>query len=277
MPVKRASFLSALPPALQARAAVRADAAARAPTGAVRLDAALGGGLARGRVHEFYADDARDGAAAAGFAALLGARFAGDEARPLLWLREEAGARRGGVVHAPGWADLGLDIGNWLFLIAADPAALLRAGVDALRCAGLGAVVIEGWGAWAKLDLTASRRFALAAERSGVPLLFVRIAAPPVPSAAETRWAVASAPSVPGDANAPGPPAFEVELLRQRAGPAGGRWQVEWDSEQKAFRDADIGIASETTNRPPDIGAPLPLSQRRPAQGAGTNVLRRVA
>lgn len=270
MRVKRLSLLPAAPSAPALCVAKAGRAGVRCPTGAARLDTALGGGLARGRIHEFYADDAPDAAGAAGFAALLGARFAGDF-KPVLWLREEAAAQRGGVVHAPGWADLGIDVGTWLFLMAPDPAALLRAGVDALRCAGLGAVVIEGWGRWDALDLTASRRFALAAERSGVPLIFVRVAASPVPSAADTRWTVASAPSVAGDANAPGAPAFDLMLLRQRAGPAGASWQVEWDSERKAFRD---GAAGQKAIGSSDPGAVVPLSGGEPAAGAGTGVLR---
>jgi protein ImuA len=185
------------------------------------------------------------------------------------------------LVHAPGWADLGIDVGAWLFLIAPDPPALLRAGVDALRCAGLGAVVIEGWGAWPALDLTASRRFALAAERSGVPLLLVRIAAPPVPSAADTRWTIAPAPSRPAAANAPGAPAFAAELLRQRAGPAGQRWLLEWSSERKNFResvrDAHRHSAGFAAQRPPDAGAVVPVLVGQSFARAGTGLLRRVA
>ena len=34
---------------------------------------------------------------------------------------------------------------------------------------------------------------------------------------------------------APGMPAFEIELLRQRGGPAGWRWRVEWDRDRVSF------------------------------------------
>ena len=71
------------------------------------------------------------------------------------------------------------------------------------------------------LDLTASRRLALAAEQSGVTLLMLRLEAEPVPSAADTRWAVSAAPSQALEANAPGPPQLEIELLRRRVGPFG--------------------------------------------------------
>src|SRR5690606_33522627 len=101
-----------------------------------------------------------------------------------------------------------------------------RAGVDALRCNELGVVVIELWGDPPALDLTASRRLALAAETSGVSALLLRMGAAAGPSAARTRWQVSAAPSVPLAANAPGYPGWNIELLRQRGGPAGGPWHV---------------------------------------------------
>src|SRR3546814_11133116 len=86
-------------------------------------------------------------------------------------------------------------------------------------------------------DVCSSDLLSLAAETSGVTVLLLRVSALPAPSTAHTRWAVRSAPSLPLEANAPGHPAMEVELLRQRGRPAGGVWQVEWDREQTIFRD----------------------------------------
>ncbi len=67
----------------------------------------------------------------------------------------------------------------------------LRAGCDALSCKGLGAVVIEVVGNPKVLDLVASRRLTLAADRSGVSAILLREGACPAPSSAETRWVVA--------------------------------------------------------------------------------------
>ncbi len=53
-------------------------------TGHDAFDSALGGGLAVGRTHEFFAADALDGASAAAFAALVALRTPGKV--PLLWL-----------------------------------------------------------------------------------------------------------------------------------------------------------------------------------------------
>ncbi len=141
-----------------------------------------------------------------------------DKAAPLLWLREESAQRRA-ALHGPGLADLGLDPARLILGVLPDAKALLRAGVDALRCSALGVVVLELGGNPALLDLTGSRRLALAAEASGVTPLLLRVRdARPSPSAAQTRWQVASAPSAALAADAPGHPALTLGLLRQRGG-----------------------------------------------------------
>ena len=231
------------------------------------VDGALNGGLARGRLHEIYAsgaeNGARDGAehgapsvakdpdqdrtadaaSACGFAAMLAIRacLAGDA---IFWLRHERAARLGGVLQAQGLIALGLDPAKIICVMAPDTDALLRAAVDAVRCGGLGAVVVEGWGAMPRLDLTASRRLKLAAETSGVTLLLLRIDAVPVTSAAETRWSVKAAPSSALAANAPGRPAFDIALLRRRAGPAGLATRLEWNRDQLSFQSPWDGTLS---------------------------------
>lgn len=78
------------------------------------------------------------------------------------------------------------------------------------------------------------------AERSGAPLVLLRIDATPKPSAAQTRWQVASAPSRTLPGNAPGLTTFYVTLLRQRAGPCGLVWRLEWDRDHRIFREAPL-------------------------------------
>jgi protein ImuA len=210
----------------------------RLATGDEALDRVLGGGLARGRLHEVFAPDAGDAASAAGFAAMLALRLQeGRPDAPLLWLRGGNAARQGGGLYAPGLAELGADPARLLLAEAPDPLALLRCANDAARCAGLAGVVIESWGRMPAFDLTASRRLALAARDSGVTLLMLRLGAEPMPSAAETRWGIAAAPSQALEANAPGVPAFEIELLRWRSGPAGLRRCVEWNRDARLFRE----------------------------------------
>jgi protein ImuA len=203
-------------------------------------DAWLGEGLARAQLHEIYAREADDGPSGIGFgiALALAAR-----AVPLLWLRTEGCERAIGRPHAGGLADLGLPADSLVLAVVADEPALLRAAADAARCAGLGTLLIESAGAARGLDLTATRRLMLAAEASGVTVLSVRVGAEPSPSAAATRWGVAAVPSTALDANAPGFPAFDIECLRRRGGPAGTRWRVEWDRDAKSFRGTPLSGA----------------------------------
>lgn len=224
----------------------------RLATGHAALDAALGGGLAFGRVHELYAADPEDGPSATGFATMLALRAVGRRA-PIFWLRTDEAERRGGRLYGPGLAELGGDPNALVLGIAADSKMLLKSAADAARCPGLGALVVECWGQCPNLDLTASRRLALAAEQSGVTLFLLRLEAEPVPSAADTRWAVGAAPSQALEADAPGAPAFDIELLRRRSGPSGMRWRLEWNRDRLEFREPALP------------GAVVPLPSRRPA------------
>ena len=232
------------------------------------LDRALGGGLARGRVHEIYAAEPDDGVAAIGFCAALASGLSERGRHPALWLRSARATRLGGVLQARGWAELGGAPAQALLGTVPDAMALLRAAVDALRCPALGVVIVESWGALRELDLTASRRLALAAEKSGVTLLLLRLDAAPVPSAAQTRWEVAPAPSQALPGHAPGAPAFDITLLRQKSGPCGMSWRLEWDRDRRIFREAPLPglVVSVPADRPVAAGAGLGrLAAERPA------------
>ena len=210
---------------------------ATVPIGIDSIDRALGGGLARARLHELFAAAPEDSGSAAGFAAIL-ARLAIPLTAPLLWLRQDEAETRGGRLHAAGLAEIGIDPARLVLVSVADPVTLLRAAADVVRCAQVGAAVIELWGRPRALDLTASRRLAVAAEETGVTVLILRGGAEPAPSAAQTRWRIAAAPSLALAADAPGHPAFDISLLRQRGRPDGGQWRVEWDREQGRFHES---------------------------------------
>ena len=214
-----------------------ADTRAPAPFGVAAVDRALGGGLARGRLHELFAAEPANTGSAAGFAAMLACLAAPAEA-PLVWLRQEEAERRGGRLHAPGLAAIGLDPARLLLVVLPDPVTLLRAAADVVRCAEVGVAVIELWKSPRALDLTASRRLAVAAEASGVTTLLLRVEAEPGPSAAQTRWSIAAAASAALETDAPGLPALDLALLRQRGRPAGDRWRLEWDRDCICFRQA---------------------------------------
>lgn len=249
-----------------------------APLGHAVVDAVLGGGLAGGRLHEIFAEE-EDAASGAGAAALLG--LIAGAGRPLLWLRTETAQKRAGRIHATGLGELGIDPAAMLLVLVPDEAALLHAAAEAARCAGLGALLIEGWGQMRRLDLTASRRLMLAAEASGVTVLLLRIAAAPAASVADTRWRVAAAPSEALEADAPGAPAFELELMRRRAGPPAGPWRLEWDRDRLCFRnpgdaaqEGDGRSAVAVQPQPPLPRLVLPLAAGG-AAGAGMAARRR--
>jgi protein ImuA len=234
-----------------------AETAPRAVLGHAALDAVLGGGLMAGRLHEVFANDAADASSAAGFALMLALRLTAGRRGTILWLRAEEAEARGGRLHMPGLAGLGGDPGEVILGVLPDALALLRAAAEAVRCPALAVVVLEMWRSPRALDLTASRRLAVAAEQSGVTALLVRADAAPTPSAAWTRWGIAAAASTPLEANAPGVTTVDVTLLRQRAGAAGGRWRVEWDRERLCFRP------------PPVSGHVVPLPAGRSAAAGG--------
>lgn len=249
--------------AIEGQTPLPADLAA---TGHAGIDRALGGGLARGRLHELFALEQEDAASATGFAAMLAQRLGGS----VVWLREERADHQGGGVFAAGLVETGLDPARLILGVLPDPLAVLKAASEAVRCPEVGVAVIELWRHTRLLDLTASRRLALAAEDSGVTVLLVRVAAEPVPSAAQTRWAVRSAPSLPLAANAPGHPALHIELLRQRGRPAGGLWQLEWNRDEAVFRDRD-----SDRSQPALSGAVVSLPVGRPAHPDDVVPLRR--
>lgn len=222
--------------------------------GVPEVDGWLQGGLRRDGVHEFHALTGEDRGSAAALALLIASRTR--HKAPVMWLRV-AGRRQRETPFAPGLAELGLDPGSVVLAELPDLAGLLKAAADSVRHGGAGAAILEIEGRAPQYDLTASRRLALAAERSGTMVLLVRSGGEPGLSAAHTRWRVASAPSLALTANAPGHPVFELTLLRQRGGREGLHVQLEWDREQACFRTPVSGGA-------PAVPAGEPADRRAP-------------
>src|SRR3546814_20413203 len=76
------------------------------------------------------------------------------------------------------------------------------------------------------------------------------------PSAAHTRWQVAAAPSQPLEANAPGIPALDLTLLRQRGGAGGPHWCVEWERDARGFAAATLpGVKVPLAGHGSEIGS----------------------
>jgi protein ImuA len=210
------------------------EPAARAELGHAGADAALGGGLLPGRLHEIYADE-RDSVSGSAFAAMLALRVS-DPGSFLLWVRQDFTARQCGELSAQGLFDLGIDPDRMLFVKTRNAAEALRAASDALVCKALGAIVLEVWRQPKSLDLVASRKLTLRAGKSGVTIFLIRVAASEaMPSAAETRWFVRVHPT-PDFVGDWGNPLFEATLARNRHGQT-GVWAMEWSSDARVFRE----------------------------------------
>lgn len=249
--------------------------------GAASIDAALRrsgepAGLPIAALHEVHAAETDDASNATAFTLLMAQRArmmapenmgtenkrAENKAAPILWARESGDAQRRGCLYPPGVAEFGIDPASILYVDAADALAALRAAADAARCDALGAVIIELSGKRPKgFDLTATRRLSLSAQKSGVPIFCLRHDAAAMPTAAYSRWQVASAPSAALEANAPGHPAFAINLLRHRGGHEGLSARLEWNRDARSFFET------------PDIGAVPAL----PAIGADRETIRKRA
>ena len=220
------------------------------------LDAALAGGLARSRVHEFFAARPADALAAMTVGLGLAVRAAGE--RQIVWVRQDYASLETGKPYAPGLAAYGFEPSRFVMVKAKDGLGALKAGVEAARCGGLGALLLDLWGEPRALDLTTSRRLFLAAKQSGVTVIMLRVAAKPSPSAAETRWLVKALPSQAQPGRAPGNPCFELTLLRSRSVAAElVQWRVEWNRDRQCFETAESAplsrpVVSHPANRSAD-------------------------
>ena len=173
----------------------------------------------RGRIatlSELFAGHPRD----AGWAGFLLPQV--DRQRPILWVQDRMAILESGRIYPPG-----LGLADLIHVEARDAKSALWAMEEGLRCASLSAVIGELWGDPASLDFTATRRLAVAAERSGVACWLVRLAGSANLSGARMRWRIASQPTLLNafDPRAPGLPAWDAELFRSRAS-APGRWSI---------------------------------------------------
>jgi protein ImuA len=165
---------------------------------------------------ELFAAHPRDG----GWAGLLLAQLSPD--KPLLWVQDRMAILESGRIHPPG-----LPSQDLIHVEARDARDALWAMEEGVRCSCLSAVIGEIWGDPRALDFTATRRLAVAAERSGTPCWLVRLGGTANLSGARMRWRIASAPSLANtlDPRAPGAPAWDAELFRARGMPP-GRWRI---------------------------------------------------
>jgi protein ImuA len=184
--------------------------------------------------------------AALGFSLGLAASWAGQAG--VIWAGEEGVFSEDGAPYPPGLVQFGLDPSRLILVRAPKREECLWAAEQAL--AATGAMVICALGGRGKpLDLKATRRLLLFAERNHSRCLLVRPLAEA--SAAWTRWRVSQAPSNAEDSEL-GPPAYALELLRNRAGPAGARFTIEWNAHARRFDDLARDRSAASEDRPVD-------------------------
>lgn len=183
----------------------------------------------------------------------------------LLWVAEAAFGAEHGELYTPGLASFGFDPGNVILVRA-------RTRLDALWAAeqGLkrqGTIVLLELGTRGKpLDLTLTRRLALAAKAEGSTALLVRgdlASTPRSPSAAWTRWQIARASARNPHAGELSALAMTATLARHREGPAGRKFFLEWLSDERAFHIEALGS---------DLAAP---ADDRPHQTSGEEIMGR--
>ncbi|MEO6376718.1 MAG: hypothetical protein ABIO37_01730 [Caulobacteraceae bacterium] len=206
------------------------------------------------------------GGAPFAFVCALLARLTAARPDARVLLVQEAGAlREAGGLYGPGLQAMGLDPDRLALLAVRTGAEALRAGDEALKSGAAAAVVFELCDGAALADLSITRRFNLAVQRTGAFAFLVtpRLEAT---SAALTRWRVEPAPSV-GRKRRLGPPAFALTLTRNRLGRL-GQWTVEWDGHDRCFRPAAQGVAQTPAEAVP---APVvrPAADRPAAAGGG--------
>lgn len=209
------------------------------------------GARPEGTVHDFAAAGHRDAGVLSGFAAALLARM-GRTAGPIVWACDAVTAGEIGSLYGPGLAALGIDPARLVLVTAKSGADALWVAEEALSVAQLAAVVVEIGGAPRVLDLTATRRLALRAERQGTPVFLLRPAGPEMASAARTRWRIAPRPSGPDPHGLAvlGRPGFALQLTRNRGGPT-GTVDVEFHPYDHRFRPAHpLPVAAPASDRP---------------------------
>jgi protein ImuA len=218
--------------------------------------------LDKAALHEVRGAEHRDRPAAFGFLMALIARAwdAKDprsnlqDLRPLLWCEQAASALDFGTLYGPGLRAFGLDPSRFIVVRTKSADELLWAMEEGVRCGGLSGVV-GAFGPKTDLDLRASRRLQLAAERTGTMTFFLRQPTDSLASVARTRWVIGARPSrFYLQKTIIGLPRWQVSLDKCRAGRP-GTWDMEWDYAAHHFR----------------LAAPLVRRPVLPEQGGGGN------
>lgn len=201
------------------------------PLGIAAIDQALGGGLARGALHEIAAAGEPHLPTAAGFAAAVAGFAATSPQQCFVWIAEDMALAESGALYGPGLDTFGLAPERLVTAAATHRCDLLWAMEEALRCRSVAAVIGEVRGG--TIDGVAVRRLSLAAAESGALALLLRAAPADDASTAATRWIIGAAPSTPNTYGLGGL-CLTAQLVRNRRGPAAS-WIIEWSESDGRF------------------------------------------
>src|SRR5215470_4159079 len=222
--------------------------------GVASLDQALAGGLACGALHEIGPAAPLQVGAATGFAMALAARALGGHGQAV-WIQTDFTITETGALYGVGLDLMGLSMERLVTLRVPRPCDALWAMEEVLKCRAVSVVVAEF--ASEEADLTATRRLALAARAGdGLGLILHPNVVPdgkPLcgqpschPTAATTRWEVASARGERDRFGGLGPTTFALSLVKNRRGRT-GQWRLSWDHHACAFATSlSLPVASAT-------------------------------
>lgn len=193
-----------------------------------------------GRLHEAIPAAIGDETKCSAFLLGLARRFL--RGQELLWIREDQFALEHGEVYAPGLSLFGLDPRALLLVKAPKQMEALWAAEQGLRRAN--AIVLLEIGQGRALDLTVTRRLALACEANSSTAFLLRgdiVLTPRMPSAAWTRWRISRARSHTSFPDELSPLALRATLLRHRGGHQDSQYFLEWKSDEYTFAIQTMG------------------------------------
>lgn len=197
------------------------------------IDSALPwGGLPKDGLHEVAVPPKADlsmFSAATGFAAAL-LRYASGPSDQILLCQNRRWGRKFGQIYGPGIAPFGLQPNRLLIVETQSDAETLWAMEEGLRSGVIQSVL----GEVGDLDLTASRRLQLAAEKARAFALLLRFPEKALGNnAALTRWHIQPSEMLPVDEEREAEPSvfkWRATLWRCRGG-APNQWEISWKDE----------------------------------------------
>jgi len=215
--------------------------------GMVSLDRALQGGLAPAALHEVTPAAMTDLGSAVGFTLALAAR-AQKPGKSLGWITTDFAALEAGNIYGLGCDLFGLPARDLVIVKVARASDALWAMEEALKCRALAAAILELPNEAPLADLTATRRFTLAAREGGAFGFLLRHRPSALTSSAETRWRVAAVPATPDRFGGLGRATFSLTLYKNRRGPT-GHWTLAWSHHERAFAALSLGVAAAAPDR----------------------------